>query len=140
MTTWASRQGGEAGTYTVRDMLEQLPDLPPGVIGFEAVGEIHADDYREVLHPAIDAAATTGSIRFVYVLGDRFEGYTSGASWEDAKLGSDHLGAWQRTALVTDVDWLTHLASLFGWMMPGHFRRFPVAELDAAITWAATDD
>ena len=36
-------------------MLEPIADLPPGVVGFEAVGEVHADDYRTTLIPALDA-------------------------------------------------------------------------------------
>lgn len=121
-------------------MLQRLDDLPEGVIGFEAVGEIHSDDYLDVLRPAIDAAAATGEIRLVYVLGDRFEGYSAGASWQDAKLGIDHVKAWDRTALVSDLDWVNHLASLFGWMVPGHFKHFNLADLTEAIRWVASDE
>jgi hypothetical protein len=120
-------------------MIEPLTDLPEGVIGFEAVGEVHADDYRTTLVPAIEAAADAGSVRLVYVLGDRFEGYSSGAAWQDTKLGVHHHGKWNRTALVSDVDWVDHLASLFGWMIPGDFKRFPLAERAEAIAWAAGD-
>jgi hypothetical protein len=120
-------------------MIEQLTDLPDGVIGFEAVGEVHADDYRDVLIPAVDAAAATGEVRIVYVLGDRFSGYSSGAAWQDAKLGTQHMKAWKKAAVVTDVDWLTHLASMFGWMIPGEFHHYRLAEREAAIAWAAAD-
>lgn len=64
-------------------MLEPLSGLPDGVIGFEAVGRVEASDYADVLRPAIERAAATGGLRFVYVLGDRFEGYSAGASWQD---------------------------------------------------------
>lgn len=121
-------------------MLEPLTDLPDGVIGFEAVGEVHADDYQDVLRPALDQAADAGSIRMVYVLGDRFEGYSAGAGWEDAKLAglaATHHGAWKRTALVSDADWISHAATLFGWMMPGEFKHFGVADQAAAVRWVA---
>lgn len=62
-------------------MLQPLEDLPDGVIGFEAVGQVRATDY-----------------------------------------------------------WVKHAASLVGWMMPGEFRRFALAELPDAITWAACGD
>lgn len=120
-------------------MLEPLTDLPDGVIGFEAVGTIHGADYDTTLRPAIDAA-TEGGIRLVYILGPRFEGYSSGASWDDLKLGVEHLRSWKRTALVTDVDWVRHLAATFGWMIPGRFRHFTLAERAEAIVWAAADD
>jgi hypothetical protein len=34
-------------------MLEPIAGLPEGVIGFEAVGEVHAEDYASTLIPAI---------------------------------------------------------------------------------------
>jgi hypothetical protein len=33
---------------------------------------------------------------------------------EDLKLGVEHLRAWKRVALVTDIEWMTHLTALFG--------------------------
>jgi hypothetical protein len=120
-------------------MLEPLTDLPDGVIGFEAVGEIVAADYTGVLLPTIERAAEHGAIRLVYVLGERFDGYSGGAAWQDMRLGLAHHGKWQRTALVTDADWVSHLASLFGWMFPGDFEHFPLSGRDEAIAWAAAD-
>ena len=73
-------------------------------------------------------------------LGDRFEGYSGGAAWQDAKLGLDHHGRWHRAAIVTDTDWLRHLAGAFGWMVPGAFEVFPLAERADAIAWVAADD
>jgi len=121
-------------------MLRPLPDLPPGVIGFDAVGELHSDDYRDVLRPAIEAAADAGPVHLVYVLGPEFSGYSAGATWEDTKLGLGHLTAFERTAVVTDVGWVEHLVSGFGWMVPGKLRRFPLAEQADAVRWAAGDD
>jgi len=121
-------------------MIETLSDLPDGVVGFEAVGEIHSDDYSDVLLPALDRAAASGDIRIVYVLGDRFKGYSAGASWQDSKLAFEHHSKWRRAAIVTDVDWIRHLASVFGWMVPGHFKLFHLAERSEAIEWAAADD
>ena len=118
-------------------MLRPLPDLPPGVIGFEAVGEVTADDYREVLRPAVEAAVAAGPLRIVYLMGPEFVGYATGAYWEDTKMGLGHLGSWERIAVVTDVEWVEHLVSGFSWMVPGDLRRFPVDDHDEAIRWAA---
>jgi hypothetical protein len=120
-------------------MIEIVPDVPAGVIGFEAVGEIEARDYTETLIPALEAAGDTDDIRCVFILGDRFEGYSAGAAWQDAKLGIHHHGKWRRAALVSDLDWVRHVASLFGWMVPGAFAQYPLAERDAAIAWVAED-
>jgi len=118
-------------------VLEPVPGLPEGVIGFEAVGEVHAGDYRDTLIPALEAHR--GPLRLVYVLGDRFAGYSAGAAWADTKLGFDHHGRWHRAAIVTDTDWIRHLAHAFGWMVPGDFAVFPLDERDAAIAWVAAD-
>jgi hypothetical protein len=118
-------------------VLEAIAELPEGVIGFEAVGEVRAEDYRDTLIPAIERAP--GPLRLVYVLGDRFGGYSGGAAWQDAKLGIDHHGAWHRAAIVTDVEWVRHLAGAFGWMVPGMFEVFPLDQRDAAISWVSSD-
>ena len=55
-------------------------------------------------------------------------------------LGTGHLSDWKRIALVTDIDWMTRMAAMFGWMTPGELKRFPLAERDAAIAWAAAGD
>lgn len=122
-------------------MIELLPDMPAGVLGFEAVGEVHSDDYEMVLLPHITAAHEAGTkLRIVYVLGDRFTGYSGGAAWEDTKVGMGHLGSWERCALVSDIDWVRHLTKAFGWMVPGKFKVFHLAELADATAWAAADD
>ena len=49
-------------------MITELTDLPDGVIGFEAFGRLEADDYRDVLLPAVEQAATGGDVRIVIVI------------------------------------------------------------------------
>ena len=40
-------------------------------------------------------------------------------------------------AVVTDIEWVDHMITLFGWMTPGEVRHFPLAQRDEAIAWAA---
>ena len=117
-------------------MIEELSGVPAGVIGFEASGRIRAEDYRDVVLPALEHAAATGEVRFVIVMRD-FEGMSGGAVWQDLKVGIEHLRAWKRIALVTDIAWMRDLTSLFGWMTPGEVKTFPLARRDEAIQWAA---
>ncbi len=119
-------------------MLEPIRDLPDGVLGFEAVGRLEASDYENVLMPAVrEICDRGGGIRIVLVF-ERFDGVSAGAAWDDMKLGVEHLTRWERIALVTDLDWMVTVTSLFGWMTPGgEFKRFPLAERTAAIAWAA---
>ena len=118
-------------------MLKPIEGLPSGVVGFEATGRIEASDYRDVLLPAVREVSERGEdVRIVLVF-EGFEGMSSGAVWRDLKLGVDNLRRWKRIALVTDLDWMITVTSLFGWMMPGDLKRFPLAERDQAIAWAA---
>lgn len=118
-------------------MLEPLTDLPAGVVGFEAKGELSASDYTQVLLPAVDETIASGNdVRIVLVF-ERFDGVSGGAMWQDLKMGIEHFTHWKRIALVTDIDWMKQLTSLFGWMTPGELRHFPIAERAAAIMWAA---
>jgi hypothetical protein len=121
-------------------MLKPIEGLPQGVIGFEAEGEIRSSDYADVLMPAVREVSERGDeVRIVLVF-ERWEGMSSGAVWHDLKMGVDNLRRWKRIALVTDLDWMITVTSLFGWMTPGEFKRFPVAERDQAIAWAAAND
>lgn len=117
-------------------MIKELSELPPGVTGFEATGTLKAEDYRDVVLPALERASASGEVRFVVVIPE-FRGMSGGAVWEDLKMGAEHFRAWKRIALVTDIDWMRHLTSMFGWMTPGETRTFPLDQRDEAVTWAA---
>jgi hypothetical protein len=74
-------------------MLKPLGELPGDVIGFEAEGEIQESDYRDVLMPAVRDVWDRGEdVRIVLVF-PRWEGMSSGAGWQDLKLGSNTSGA-----------------------------------------------
>ena len=118
-------------------MIKELSDLPAGVIGFEVSGRLRAEDYRDVILPALERAAAAGEVRFLIVMRD-FDGMTGGAVWQDLKVGIEHLRAWKRIALVTDIEWMKQMTSLFGWMTPGEVKVFSLAQQDEAIEWAAS--
>ena len=118
-------------------MIEELSDMPAGVIGFEASGKLEAEDYRDVVLPALERAAATGEVRFVIIMRD-FGGMSGGALWQDLKVGFEHLRAWKRIALVTDIEWMRHMTDLFGWMTPGETKTFALAQRDEAVEWAAS--
>ena len=117
-------------------MISPLSELPEGVIGFEASGKIAAEDYRDVVLPALEQAAKTGDVRFVIVMRE-FGGMTGGALWQDLKMGFEHLRSWKRIALVTDIGWMSHATDLFGWMTPGETKTFPLDQKEQAIQWVA---
>jgi hypothetical protein len=117
-------------------MIEELHDLPPGVIGFQASGKLETSDYRDVVLPALERALASGEVRFLIVMTD-FKGMSGGALWEDLKVGVEHLRKWKRIAVVTDMEWVSHLTGLFGWMTPGETKVFPMDQRSDAIAWVA---
>jgi hypothetical protein len=121
-------------------MVETIADMPPGTIGFRAVGELTGEDYREVLEPALRAALEAGEVRMLFVVPDKFE-MDTGALIEDAKtglqLGLGHLSAWKRTAVVTDVSWVGRAIKSFGFMAPGEVKVWGLDALDEARAWVA---
>jgi len=118
-------------------VMKELTGLPTGVTGFETGGRLTAEDYRDVVLPALERAAAAGDVRFVVVIPE-FHGMSGGALWQDLKLGIEHLRGWKRIALVTDIEWMGYMTALFGWMTPGEVRHFPLAQRDEAIAWAAS--
>ncbi len=117
-------------------MLKQIPKLPRGTIGFSASGQVTAKDYATVLMPAVEAALKKRKkIRFLYHLGPKFTGFSAAAMWEDAKVGLSHIGAWERIAVVTDVDWIRLAVLAFGFALPGAIKVFPNRQLAAAKRW-----
>jgi stage II sporulation SpoAA-like protein len=119
-----------------RKAIKELEGLPGGELGFEVSGKILAEDYRDVVIPAIARAGRTGDVRALLVIPE-FAGMSGGALWQDLKVGVEHLWSVKRVALVTDIDWVTHATHLFGWMTPGEIRTFPLNQLDNAKTWVS---
>jgi hypothetical protein len=121
-------------------MIERIPDMPAGTIGLRAAGELTADDYTEVLEPALAEGVAAGAVRLLFVLTE-FDGLASGAWVEDVKTGlrawaREH-GAWKRMALVTDVEWVAKAMRAFAWMAPGEVRSFDLDQLEEAKAWVA---
>ena len=77
-------------------------------------------------------------MRLYYELGSQFSGIDPAAAWEDAKMGIEHFGRWERIAVVTDVDWMKHTVNAFRFLIPGQLRVFPTAQTSEARVWIAS--
>jgi hypothetical protein len=118
-------------------VIELLDGLPDEVVGFEAVGEVSASDYEDVLTPAVERALSAhGKIRLVHILGDRFDGHTASALWDDAKLGL-HVRSYERIAVVTDLRHFRALVRAAGVALPVDVRLFSNAERREAEAWVS---
>jgi hypothetical protein len=86
--------------------------------------------------PALNEAAKSGEVRFVITIPD-FHGMTPGALWEDLRIAFENFRKWKRIALITDIEWMHHMTTLFGWMTPGEVKTFPMKERNQAVSWVA---
>jgi hypothetical protein len=119
-------------------MIERIEELPDNVLGFLAKGTVTAEDYESIIMPAVEAQLEREpKIRFLYVLGDEFEGFEAAAMWDDAKLGLKHLTDWEKIAVVTDVEWLRAALLVLCFTMAERIHVFSNAELAAAKDWIA---
>jgi len=117
-------------------MMNLLADLPDNVVGISASGEVDANDYETVLKPAIASALKKHDrIRMLYRLTPEFSGFTAGAMWDDAKVGTSHWKSWEKVAVVSDVHWVTHAVRMFAFAMPCPVRVFSNKEQADAERW-----
>lgn len=119
-------------------MMDLIYNLPDHVLGIVASGEVTASDYETVLVPAIEAKlAGQGKLRILYQLGPAFTGFSAGAVSDDLKLGVAHMTAWEKVAVVTDVDWISNATRFFGFVMPCPVKIFSNKKIAAAALWVA---
>jgi hypothetical protein len=119
-------------------MIEQLNDLPEGVIGFRAVGTVEASDYQSVIDPVIAATIADGhKVNLVFVLGEEFERYSMGAMWQDALLEGKPERSWGRIALVTDHALIGEIIHGIAFLFPCDLKIFAVAAEADAVQWAS---
>jgi SpoIIAA-like len=52
--------------------------------------------------------------------------------WDDVKVGLEHFAHWERVAIVTDLDWISHATKLFAFLFTGEVRVFPLSNADKA--------
>jgi hypothetical protein len=117
-------------------MLETIEDLPPGVWGVRAKGNVSREDYERVVLPKLEEARGQGQrIRLVYQFGPEFDGFTAGAAWEDFRVGLRYLRLFERCAVVTDVDWVRMATRTAAMLTPCPVKVFGNAALQSAIEW-----
>jgi hypothetical protein len=102
-----------------------LQGFPESVVAFAGRGQVTKADYVSILIPTVEKAlAGHDRLRLYYELAGDFAGFDADALVEDFKIGMQHLSRWERAVVVTDVEWIAHAVSLFGFLMPGAIKVF----------------
>lgn len=120
-------------------MIEVIAGLPDNVLGIRATGKVTGEDYEKVVMPAIEQRLKRHhKIRFLYHMGSDFVGFTPAAMWDDARVGMDHITAFEKIAVVSDVDWVIRAVKIFSFVIPSLVRTFGNRGLDEAISWVTS--
>ena len=119
-------------------MIEIIPGMPDNVVAVIAHGKVTGEDYDMVFTPAIEEKLRAHKkIRLLYRLGKDFSGYTVVAILDDAKVSVQHLAAFEKMAVVTDVHWITEAAKFFGFFIPCPVKIYGNERLSEAKTWVS---
>jgi hypothetical protein len=117
-------------------MLKRITEMPPGTIGFEAVGEVEDDDWEQVVEPVLRNEIADGQkVRLLYLLGREAREIEGDAMTADTGFRARHATSFERVAVVSDEDWMRPAVRALSILLPGKARAFPVHELDAAKAW-----
>ena len=117
-------------------MIEITSGMPDNILAVTAHGMVTAEDYENVLLPAVEEALKRNNkIRFLFRTGEDFSGYTAGAMWDDAKLGVRHLTAFEKIAVVSDVPWLVQAVRFFRFFVPCPVKIFSGDRFSDAEAW-----
>ncbi len=134
----AGNRTPEARCWNPVAMVEVITDMPAGTLGFRLSERLTREDY-EVLVPPLRSAVEAGRrLRVLYAIGPELH-MEPGAVMEDLKvevdLGIRHRDAWERIAVVTDLDWLKRAFAMFSFMVPGEMKLFAESGMDEAKGW-----
>lgn len=118
-------------------MLKEISALRENnVIAFEVSGKLLKEDYLNIFHPLVDAAAKNGKkIKALIHFGPNFDGFSLGAAWEDFKLGAHHWNSFEKLAVITDKHWIANSVKFFSSLMPGEIKIFAEEQRDEACDW-----
>ena len=117
--------------------------MPEGALGFRATGKLEVADVKDTIMPPIsEVLAADGRLRTMFVLYDDFEvEFDPRLIWADLMADFDIVGRHrdnvERSAIVTNIDWLRRWIKLGGWIAPGEAKLFDLEEVDEAKAWVA---
>lgn len=119
-------------------MIIPLDTKNKNLVGFKALGEVNADDFKQIVIPQAEAfVAKTGKLNYLLQIETDLDNFSAGAWLQDAILGLKVFTKWNRAAIVTDSEGIKSFTEFFSKVMIGEFKCFPHEELDDAIAWVS---
>jgi hypothetical protein len=117
-------------------MLQFIKDLPEGVVGIRATGEVTGEDYEKGLIPKMEEfVARQGKVNYLLVLETDLRNFKASAWWEDFKLSLKNFTHWKKVAVVSDQKSIEWISDFFRHLIPGESRGYALSELEDAVRW-----
>jgi hypothetical protein len=123
-------------------MIEDVTDLPAGIVGLRASGTVSRGDYETTVAPLVERAARSRDrLRVLCVLDEGFAGVAPGAIGEDVRLGLRAVRLVAGCAVVTDDERVRtacppRAPPVAGTLLYPRVRHFRFGEEAAAMVWA----
>jgi SpoIIAA-like len=118
--------------------LRRIDDMPPGTLGFEAIGEVEDDDWEGQVEPVLRREmAEDQKIRLLYLLGPEAREVEGDAMTADTGFRARFATSFDRVAVVSDETWIRPAMRALSFLLPGKAKAFPVAKLADAKVWLA---
>ncbi len=119
-------------------MIEIITGLPEHVAAFRATGRVTKDDYRKILMPQVDRIAKKfGKLSFLLLLETDVSKFTTGAWIDDILVGFKHITQWKKIAIISNQSAVKIITDVFGHLVPGEYKGFKIAEVEAAKKWVS---
>jgi len=120
-------------------MIKQETGMPQNIVAFRAWGEVTAQDFKEVVLPAIaDLVSKIDEINFILILDTSPADFTIGAWLQDAWAGIRDLTKWNRAAIVTGNEMVEKITPVFSALMIGTFKTYSHTQMNEAINWVSS--
>lgn len=122
-------------------MLYVLPETTGDIIVLQASGTLSANDYKETFIPLFEHVHTTHpEVRLVIFFAPDFEGFETGAVWEDTKFGLQHANDFYKLAVVGGPEWLDWMTKVGDALTRGEIKHYRPTQLLQAMHWINDED
>lgn len=109
-----------------------LPDT--NIAEAELDGSVETSEVESLRSELDTLTAEHGKVSVLFVLKD-IGNIEPGAIWEDMKLETSLLDAFERAAIVTDREWFERAIDGVDQMFEAKFEHFEPSEREAALRW-----
>ncbi len=122
-------------------MIETQNNIAKDVIGFRLSDKVSGKDYEKVLIPALKSKLKEQEkLKVLYHVDKDFDSYDFSAMLDDAKAGFMFYTAWEKIAVVSDVEWIINSMKAFSFTVPAKIKTFKNEELQKAKEWLIQKD